>query len=159
MNNIELELQLQAFLDDELSESEKQAVASRLAQDREAVALLAELRNTRQTLQGFERSVRLPESGDFYWTKIRRQIEALDPAPAPAPVATPWYLSLRRWLAPVTAVGLVALVGVLITRNAGLLPAEADGQAETSLTDSGAFTYRDYSEGATLVWLSYPADN
>jgi len=36
-----------------------------------------------------------------------------------------------------------------------------DGQLaeiETALADAGAFTYRDYSAGTTLVWLSYPAD-
>ena len=32
-------------------------------------------------------------------------------------------------------------------------------EIETALADSGAFTYRDYSAGTTLVWLSYPADN
>ena len=30
---------------------------------------------------------------------------------------------------------------------------------ETALADSGAFTYHDYSAGATLVWLSYPAED
>ena len=30
---------------------------------------------------------------------------------------------------------------------------------ETALADPGAFTYRDYASGTTLVWLSYPAEN
>ena len=30
---------------------------------------------------------------------------------------------------------------------------------ETALADAGAFTYRDYAAGTTLVWLSYPAEN
>jgi hypothetical protein len=29
---------------------------------------------------------------------------------------------------------------------------------EFALADAGAFTYRDYSAGTTLVWFSYPAD-
>jgi hypothetical protein len=29
---------------------------------------------------------------------------------------------------------------------------------ESSLADTGAFTYRDFSTGTTLVWLSYPAE-
>ena len=44
------QLKLQAFLDEELSESEAREVASWLAQDQEATLLLAEMRNTRQAL-------------------------------------------------------------------------------------------------------------
>jgi hypothetical protein len=29
---------------------------------------------------------------------------------------------------------------------------------ETAVSDPGALVYRDYSAGATFVWLSYPAD-
>ena len=32
-------------------------------------------------------------------------------------------------------------------------------EMETAMTDSGAFTYRDYDAGTTLIWLSYPSDN
>jgi hypothetical protein len=31
-------------------------------------------------------------------------------------------------------------------------------EVEFALADAGAFTYRDYSAGTTLVWFSYPAD-
>jgi hypothetical protein len=52
---------------------------------------------------------------------------------------------------------MVVIAGVMLTRPgpSGLTPA---AEIETALADSGAFTYRDYSAGATLVWLSYPAD-
>ena len=48
------QLKLQAFLDGELPEAEANEVANWLARDREAVALLAELRNTRKAMVGFE---------------------------------------------------------------------------------------------------------
>ena len=47
------QLKLQALLDGELPEGEASAVAQWVAQDREAEALLEELRNTRGALAGF----------------------------------------------------------------------------------------------------------
>ena len=81
------QLKLQAFLDGELPEAEASEVANWLARDREAAALLEELRNTRSALAGFEAEVRLPESREFFWSKIEREIQRLEtPAPKPAPV-------------------------------------------------------------------------
>jgi hypothetical protein len=33
------------------------------------------------------------------------------------------------------------------------------GGMEVALASGEAFTYRNYESGATLVWLSYPAEN
>ena len=44
-------------------------------------------------------------------------------------------------------------------RPAGPVGHSATTGIETALADAGAFTYRDYSAGATLVWLTYPAEN
>ena len=59
--DIDAQLKLQAFLDGELPESEAREVANWVARDKEATALLAELRNTRQALAGFEAVMTLPE--------------------------------------------------------------------------------------------------
>ena len=48
--------------------------------------------------------------------------------------------------------------GVVLNRPTGLNGRSAVAEIETALADSGTFTYRDYSAGTTLVWLSYPAD-
>src|SRR6267378_6728212 len=74
------QLKLQAYLDGELPEAEAREVANWLARDREAAALHTELRNTRQALVGFEVGVELPESREFFWSKIRREIHRLEPA-------------------------------------------------------------------------------
>jgi len=154
----EAQLKLQALLDGELPETEAGELSKRLAQDREAAALLAELRQTREALTGFEAGIRLPESREFFWSKIQRDIRRLE-APAPEPVAVPFLDRLRRFLMPATAVALLAIAGLVVTRQSGspLLPGGND--AETALEDPGAFTYHDYSAGTTLVWLSYPAEN
>jgi len=147
----DLQLKLQAFLDGELPAQEVSQLEARLAKDAQAQALLAELKMTTAALAGFETGVRHPESPEFFWSKIRREIERQPKPVAPsrwAPVFAGW----RRWLAPVGALA-AGLVGVLLITRSEPVPA-----FETSLSDSGAFTYYDSPARTTLVWLSYPAD-
>src|SRR2546423_1332370 len=102
------QLKLQAFLDEELSEGEAREVASWLAQDQEATLLLAEMRNTRQALSRFEAGVRLPESREFYWSKIERELDRLESRPVSAEQKVSWLAAWRRFLIPASAVaGLV----------------------------------------------------
>jgi len=150
------QLKLQSYLDGELPEAQSREVADWLAKDQEAAALLNELRQTSDALRGFEESIRLPESRDFYWSKIKRQIEReQEPVSAPAPQVS-WLAQLRRFLMPLTGLAVAALLLLVVTRENNIGPAEAT--TETALEDSGAFTYHDSSAGVTLVWLSYPAD-
>jgi anti-sigma factor RsiW len=152
------QLKLQAFLDGELPKAEASEVTNWLARDREAAALLEELRNARAALTGAETEMRLPESREFFWSKIEREIQRLD-APAPKP-ARPSYLTLfRRLLVPASAFAVVVIAGLMLTLPPGFGGRAAATAMETALADSGAFTYHDDSAGTTLVWLSYPADN
>lgn len=153
----EKQLKLQAFLDEELSEAEASEVASWLAKDQEATLLLAELRNTRQSMARFEAGIRLPESREFYWSKIKREIERLEPAAArPEPARTSWLAAWRRFLIPAGAMAAL-LIAFLVTIGP---PVPVDGrvEADSAFNDPGVFTYRDYDNHATLVWLSYPAE-
>jgi len=155
MKDLEAQLKLQAFLDGELPEPEAREVANSLARDQDAVALLGELRNTRKALMGFEAGIKVPESREFYWSKIQREIqrqEVLSPEPVEE---VPLIARLRRLLLPAAGIALLAVAGIFA------LQSSSTGWAsrETALADSGAFTYHDFSSGTTLVWLSYPADN
>jgi len=153
------QLKLQAFLDGELPEAEASEVTNWLARDLEVAALLEELRNTRDALAGFEAGVRLPESREFFWSKVEREIRRLE-TPAPKAVrVVPLLALLRRFLVPASAIALLIIAGVVLTQPTGPSGLTPDAEIETALADSGAFTYRDYSAGTTLVWLSYPADN
>jgi anti-sigma factor RsiW len=153
------QLKAQAWLDGELPEAEAREVARWLEQDPDAEALAGELRNTRQALTGFEADVRLPESREFFWSKIEREIQRLEPpAPAVAPGLSYWTL-FRRFLVPGSALAAV-LLGALVLLRPAPPPDHASSRAfETASADSGLFTYRDDAAGASLVWLSYPADN
>ena len=154
------QLKLQAWLDGELPEAEAREVTNWLARDREATALVEELRNTGHALAGFEADIRLPESREFFWSKIEREIQRLEAqAPTAAPKEKESYFTLfRRFLVPASAFALVLVAGVMLIRPP-TPPARATADLETALADAGAFTYRDYDAGTTLVWLSYPAEN
>jgi len=152
----EQQLKLQAFFDGELPESESHQVAAWLAQDADATALMGELKNTRNALKGFEPEIKLPESREFYWSKIKRQIERAEPAPAAAPKAS-LFTWVRRALKPIGAVAILAVAGfITVHQLVGNQPTIA---VSSVLADAGAFTYRDEAQGMTVVWLSYPAEN
>jgi anti-sigma factor RsiW len=150
--NQELQLKLQAYLDNELSASDVREVEMLLRTDRDARELLDELRNTNIALRVFEAEIKVPESRDFYWSKIRRQIEREEVVPVARPVIAWW----RRILVPAGAFAVLAIAAMLAFKPSA---ANQSPLLETSLDDSGAITYRDEAEGMTLVWFSYPPEN
>jgi anti-sigma factor RsiW len=155
--DMESQLKLQAFLDGELPESDAREVANWVARDKEATALLAELRNTRQALAGFEAVIPLPESREFFWSKVQREIERQE-SRQPAELQKPsLFAQWRRFIVSAGAIAAVILVALIAVGPPG--SGSAVTEAESSMADPGAFTYRDYSAQATLVWLSYPAEN
>lgn len=152
---LETNLKLQSYLDGELPERERRAVAEWLEREPQARALLAELQVTRDTLAANEPTLALPESREFYWSKIERELARLEREPAPHP-APGWLGWLRRLLVPVGAMAVLALAATVFVWSPG--QPRTNGEFETVLADPGAATYRDYANGVTLVWLSYPAD-
>jgi anti-sigma factor RsiW len=157
--NADLELKLQAYLDGELPAGEVKAVEALLAQDAGARDLLAELTNTRAALTGHEAGIKLPESREFYWSKIQRELQRQEASPA-APVAAEVsvFAWLRRLLVPAGAVATVILAVMLVPPPGGGRSL-VTGATETDFAADESFTYRDYASGTTLVWLSYPAEN
>jgi anti-sigma factor RsiW len=155
MMDNDTQLKLQAYLDGELAPGEARDVGCLLERDEQAKALVAELEGTGRLLAGFEEPMKLPESRDFFWSKIERQIQ-FEGRPE-RPPANPSFLSRwRRFLVPATSLAALALAGLF----AALGPSRSSSpEFEAALSDPGALTYRDYASGTTLVWLSYPAEN
>lgn len=163
--NDEQQLKLQAFLDGELPEREAREILAWTQRDGAAAALLQELKNTRQAIVNSEPHLSLPESREFFWSKIEREIQRLEPPAAAAPEPSV-LAALRRWLLPAVAAGALAIAGVIAHFNAPkavvetVADADADAPSvETTLANSDATTYRDASEGTTLVWFSSAADD
>jgi len=178
----EQQLKLQSYLDGELSAHEARRVVGWLAADAEAGALAGELRNTKQALAGNEMPLTLPETREFYWSKIAREIQrqqTTEAAPATARLglwlkgrvgvladrkaaATGWLgVWWKRILVPAVSVACLAMIVGIAVKQLGGHAGGAVGRHElvAALTDSGAITYRDDSAGVTLVWFSYPSQN
>jgi anti-sigma factor RsiW len=154
--DFEAKLKLQAYLDGELPEAEAREVAKLLAQEQEAVLLLGELRNTRQSLKGAETPVQLPESREFYWSKIEREIGRLE-QPRRVESRRPFIFRLQRFLVP--ASGAVALAVFLCVTLLNGSSGTALGETELADEDMGAITFRSDSEGMTTVWLYNRGDS
>jgi len=151
MIDYDLQLKVQAYLDGELPEPEAALMETCLAENREACALLQELRNTHEALCGSETGICLPESREFFWSKIERKIRAAEPSSAARPRRS-WLARLQQYLVPASAVGLLGLVLVLsIGRSSAVQP----GEMELVSDEMGALTFRSQSEQMTMVWL-YP---
>jgi anti-sigma factor RsiW len=159
----EQQLKLQAFLDGELSEREAREVLVWTQRDGDAALLLAELKNTRQAITGAAPQMKLPESREFYWSKIAREIQRPEPQRTSSP-AVSIFAALRRFLLPASAVAALVIAGLFSHFNTPKLGLESVADAdtasvETTQVDSDATTYRDASEGTTLVWFSSAADD
>lgn len=158
--NDELAIKIQAFLDGELPEPEAREISSLIASDADVAALHKELKHTRAALAGFEKRIVVPETRDFYWSKIQREIErheAEHERPAAEPVSV--FHWVRRALLPVTGLALLALVLFVSLRRQASQSATPAAALEVASADASSMTYRDYESGVTLVWLSYPAEN
>jgi anti-sigma factor RsiW len=154
------QLKVQAYLDGELGEAESREVANLLARDQDATLLLGELRMTRQVLRGAESGIKLPESREFFWSKVSREIERMEAVSAREPAAkVSAWAAWRRFLLPAGAVASLALAILFIGSQIGIFQTANGPEFETAIADPGALVYRDYARKTTLVWFSYPAEN
>jgi anti-sigma factor RsiW len=154
----EQQLKLQAFLDGELPEREARETLAWTQRDGDAAALLAELKNTRQVMLKSKPHLSVPESREFFWSKIEREIHRLEP-PAAATPAVPIFAALRRFLLPASAIATLVVAGMIAHFNVpkAVVESTADSDVttvETTLASTDATTYRDAGEGTTLVWFS-----
>jgi anti-sigma factor RsiW len=148
--NLDSQLKLQAHLDGELSGKDARQMEAWLADDAEARLLAEELRFAKEALAGNEPEVKLPETREFYWSKIAREIERQELAPARP--AMPWWLRLsRKFLLPAFGAAALAVLVVVLTQAPPTRFAATEVQ--TFIDDMGTMTFRDQSAGITMVWI------
>ena len=153
--NVEPGIKLQAYLDGELSSGESRAISALLENDASARALFEELQQTRSLLRANEPEFRLPESREFFWSRIEREINR----PAAAAVSRPagWLLFLRRHLAATTGAAVALAVGVFAAFQMNWVSPDLFEEIENPLEDTGSFSFRSESQQMTLVWISNPS--
>jgi anti-sigma factor RsiW len=148
--NLEQQLKIQALVDGELPESEAGEMSALIERDPEARALEAELRNTCAALAGNETEARLPDPGDFYWSKIRREIERQAKAVGSQPRKISWLGWVFRGLVPTGALALLLIV--VFRTGVTTAKAEFSPEFEVASDDVGASTFRNQETGLTMVW-------
>jgi anti-sigma factor RsiW len=163
--NRDTQLQVQAYLDNELSPADARNISELISSDAQARELYSELKDTKELLVHNEPEVALPEAREFYWSQIQRRIEAAEKTAQRPPVAAsirPWWL---RILAPVA--GTVALFAVLLSvvnqnqnQDPSAAPVTLTQSAAAPLhqleqtSDVSTITFRSDTEGVTVVWIT-----
>lgn len=161
MKNTEQLLDLQAYVDGELSDERRRQVEAALPSDLDARELVAGLRQLSTLLRENEPKVGVPASREFYWSQIQREIQrqAQDGARASAkpehsrsPVSPEASTALGwlRWLIP--ALGVAAVAVVVSTRSLPREMALATG-GDVTLVDATSTVFRSESDGVTVHWI------
>jgi len=152
--NHQAELRLQAWLDGELPPGGAQAVAAWVQRDPEAAALARELGATKTALLGNEPERALPESREFYWSKIERELAPAE-APAPAHGRPAW---LRGWVKFLAPAGILVILALLLfgpmLRSHHRPTLASTAEVESPLDDISSFTFDSESEGMTVIWVN-----
>ncbi|MBM3837693.1 MAG: hypothetical protein FJ398_06970 [Verrucomicrobia bacterium] len=152
--NTENLLKLQACLDGELTAEQARQVNAWLASDTEAQAVCQHLRDTKTLLAGNELPAELPETREFYWSKIQREITRLEAESnrEPAPVSARWWMRLAVPLAGVTV-----LVVFLLLMVKPLSPSSAIAgyfhEIDTPVEEANAISFHSQAAGMTVVWI------
>jgi anti-sigma factor RsiW len=158
-------LKLQALLDGELPGREAREILAWTQRDAEAAALLVELRSTREAMVKSDLQLSLPETREFFWSKIEREIRKCPPEEI-----SETDFNWRRLLWPISlAAGAIAVCFFAVISQNPVADKPAQGAAvstaaissdadtpdvESAQADSEAMTYEDKSDGTTLVWFS-----
>jgi anti-sigma factor RsiW len=149
----DLALKYQAFVDGELSEREARGVAEAIERDPEAQALVAGLRATRTALAANEPEVTLPETPEFYWSKIEREIRRCHANPSEGRW-TAVFVGWRRFLAPVAGVAVVAFLAIAAIKfQTGQVDDYAQHRAEIENLSEHSTSFSFRSDNMFVVWV------
>ena len=146
MKNTEQLLDLQAYVDGELSEERRRQIEATLPADLDAQELVAGLRQLGTLIRAHEPVATVPAAREFYWSPIRRQPEAEQPKAPAASAALGWL----RWLIP--AMGVAAVAVVVSTQQT---PREITlaGGGDVTVVDVSSTVFRSESDGVTVHWI------
>ncbi|MEY3547612.1 MAG: hypothetical protein RLZZ313_1974 [Verrucomicrobiota bacterium] len=146
MKSTEQLLDLQAYVDGELPEERRRQVEAALPADLDAQELVTGLRQLGTLSRADEPTVTVPVTREFYWSQIRRQIEAEQPKAPAASAALGWL----RWLIP--AMGVAAVAVVISTQQT---PREITlaGGGDVTVVDVSSTVFRSESDGVTVHWI------
>ena len=152
MNKRDTALKLQAYVDGQLARPEAEAMSALLTRDERQRALHDELRSIKAWVRDSQIEHPVPETREFYWSRIHRAI-ATSPTECVQRVGPlAWWL---RWLVPVSATALLCVYWLVpMQRGAGSEEGLLVGhEIETPLAETTSFAFRSESAAMTVVWV------
>ncbi|HYV28561.1 MAG TPA: hypothetical protein VFA77_13575 [Candidatus Eisenbacteria bacterium] len=152
----ETQLKLQAYLDGESTSREAGEIVRLLDSDAEAQVLFNELRATKSLLAGNEPERKLAEPREFYWSRIRREIERAERSAdlLSAPATTTWWLRVFAPASLLAVLGVFVAVSLRSPENSVPMLAFGEGhEIDTPLEEISSFTFRSERAGMTVVWV------
>jgi anti-sigma factor RsiW len=157
MINHETELKLQAYLDGEISSGEANVMRELLQRETEARSLFEELKATNTLLAGNELEFKLTDTREFYWSKIRRQIESEEQRASAAETREPVSAWWVRFLAPAAVlIALAVFIAFALQKpdaSSGLWAVDDGHEIETPLEETSSFSFRSEAAAMTVVWV------
>ncbi len=146
------QLKIQAYVDGELSGADMRQIADLVTRDADAQALYEELSMTRSVISANETPVLMPESGDFFWSKVSKEIGRLE-----EPVAVSRFAprTLLRWLLPVGGFAALAIAVTLSLHNT----APTIDETENTLEEASVVSFRSQAEKMSVVWVQTDGDS
>jgi anti-sigma factor RsiW len=153
--NVDTGIKLQAYLDGELTGREAEKIAALIANDAEARSLFNELQQTHTLLAANEPEFRLPESREFFWSKIEREISRVETAPVESR-GPGWIFFFRRHLAAFAGTSVAAVLVLFVAFQMNVVPRDLFEEIDNPLDETSSFSFRSESQKMTLVWISNP---
>lgn len=161
--NWEQQLEVQAWVDGELSARDAGRVAAFVESDANVRALAEELRTTRAFVSSNEPEFKVADTREFYWSQIRRQIDAAEQGAAAdgsssAPSVAGWVAAWRRFTTPLSGFALVLVLAFgsfSLLRNPSLenLSSSQLVEVEDLSEDIGSISYKSASENMFVVYV------
>lgn len=154
--NWEQQLELQAWIDGELSAADARRVAAFAESNADARLLAVELRMAKAFISSNEPEVKLPETREFYWSQVQRRIERVESV-SETSSSLSWPFVWRRLVSPLSGLALVAFLAV-VSFNTFRGPVIDDSarfmvEVENLSDDVGSISYRSQSENMFVVYL------
>jgi hypothetical protein len=157
MMNRETQFKLQAYVDNQLGPRESEECTAWLANDLAARALCSELIGIKQMLKGNEPQFKVPESREFYWSRIQKAIEREQAPTNSNSLIAAFVAKYRNWLrfvAPATGFA-VLLVTAISVAHLAQLPSSIGylHEIEVPIEDTSTISFHSQSAGMTVVWV------
>ena len=147
------QLKLMAYVDGKLPTEEVAEIESLIKADQEAADLVSELRWAQEAITGNELELKVPETREFYWSKISKAIEFEEKQAERA--ATPsenqkWW---NKILLPFAGLAAVALVFTFANPQSGTFVDDPGmgGPLESGVTLD---EYYDEQEQTSMIWVT-----